>query len=266
MDKILRAQFYRLWRMKSFYVCVAVGAAFAVLGIIIMQAEMGMYKSMVTTQPQLQLTIDNISASIKEGGVGRLAACMGGNLIPILIGIVISLFICMDISSGAIKNAHGFRRSEFYFATLIVTCVLSVIMTLIYMLSSFVAGSIAWGTGTINKDVILNILKLVGIQNLLIVGCASLFVMVAFLIRNSGGTIAVNLGSLIIVSLILTLISPLFEKDFLIDQYWIGDAISFVAKLNITNDDIIRSLIVAGCYIVIPTVIGLFTFQKRDIK
>lgn len=266
MPKLLKAQFYRLWRMKSFYVCLAVAAAFSVLSVVIVQAEMNMYKSMASTEPALQKTADSLSLITKEGGVGRVTGCMEGILIPILIGILISLFICIDFSSGAIKNEHGFHRSEIYVSTLIVTSVLSVIMTLFYMLTSFAAGSIAWGVGTVNKDVILDILKVVGIQNLLIIGCTALFVMVAYLIRNSGGTIAVNLGSQVVVSLILTLISPLLEKHFLINQYWICDALGYVAKSNLPNDDIIRSLIVAGCYIVATTAIGLFTFQKRDIK
>jgi len=267
MPKLLRADFYRLWKTKSYYICIAVAAAIAIFGAVMTQVSINMMKAAAKTEPSMQQSVDALTATTKQGGIGYLGTCMNGNFIPLLIAIVVSLFVCMYFSSGAIKNAHGFSRSEIYGSTLIVCSVSALIMMVAYMLFSFAAASVLWGVGKVDTDIVLGLLKMIGTESLLMIGCVSLFVMVAMLIRNSGGTIAINIGSFIVVPILLGIINGLLLKsDVVLSKYWIANAGNFVAQLNPANDDIIRSLIIAGCYIVASTAIGLFTFQKRDIK
>lgn len=271
MFKMMHADFYRLWRTKSFFICTAVAAVIAILRVVIIQSSYNILKGVPSTQAGVKESMDLYSQMMKAGGIGQLATCMSGNLIPLLIAIVVSLFVCIEFTSGAIKNAHGFNRSEIYFSTLLTAAVSGLIMMLVYMLLSFSVGSIAWGVGTTDADTAVTLLKIIGIQALLILACTSLFVMVAMLMRNGGGTIAINLGSFIVVPLILGIIDALFnnaahEKVVNLSQYWVANSGSLAATLRLKNDDIITCLIVAGCYIVIPSAIGAFTFEKRDIK
>jgi ABC-2 type transport system permease protein len=267
MSKLLHADFYRLWKTKSYYICLAVAAAIAIFGAVMTQVSINIMKAATKTEPSMQQGVDKLVENTKTGGFGYLGTCMGDNTIPLLVAIVVSLFVCMYFSSGAIKNAHGFHRSEIYGSVLITSAVSALIMMVVYMLFSFAAASVLWGVGKVDTDIVLGLLKMIGTVSLLLIGCVSLFVMVAMLIRNSGGTIAINIGSFIVVPLLLGIINNLLIKsDVVLVKYWIVNAGAYVAQLKPINDDIIRSLIVAGCYIVVTTAIGLFTFQKRDIK
>lgn len=264
MLKLIRANFYRLWRMKSFYICTAVVAGLTILGVIITQVQYNAYNS--STEPTLKIMAENEHSIMKAGGVGYLGTCMGDITVLMMLAIIVSIFICVDFNTGAIKNTHGFSRNEIYFSTLITSAAASLIMMLAYMLISFVSASIAWGVGKVDSHIIASLFKMIGMESLLIIGIAALFVMVAMVMRNSGGTIAVNMSSLIAVPIILSLVNRLFSSDVVLTKYWLGTSIMNMATLKPANDDIIRCLIVAGCYIVISTLIGVVTFQKRDIK
>lgn len=267
----MNADFYRLWRTKSFYICTAVSAVMAIFNVIIIQAARSILNSTKSTDVSVKASQTAFDEITRSGGIGRLVECMSGNLIPLLIAIVISLFVCIEFSSGAIKNAHGFNRSEIYFSTLLTAAISALIMTLVYMLASFAAGSIAWGIGQTDSNTVPTMLKVLGTEFLVVIACVSFFVMAAMIIRNSGGTIAVNLGSIIIIPLILQIIGILINivakySDIVLDKYWVVSAGTAIATLKPAGNDIITALIVAGCYIVITTLLGVYTFQKRDIK
>lgn len=267
MANLLRADFYRLWKTKSYYVCAAVAAALAIFGAVMTQVSINIMKAAVKTEPELQQSVDKMVENTKIGGIGYMSTCMSDNLVPLLIAIVVSLFVCLYFSSGAIKNTHGFGRSEIYGSIFITCSVSALIMMAVYMLFSFAAASVLWGVGKVDTSTVLDFLKILGTVSLLMIGCVSLFLMVAVLIRSNGGTIAINIGSFIVIPLLLNIINSLLIKsDVILPKYWIVNAGAYVAQLKPVNDDIIRSLIVAGCYIVATTAIGLFTFQKRDIK
>lgn len=267
MSRLLRADFYRLWKTKSYYVCLAVAAAIAIFGAVMTQVSINVMKAAAKTEPSMQQSIDKLVENTKTGGLGYLGTSMSDSTIPLLIAIVVSLFVCMYFSSGAIKNAHGFRRSEIYSSVLITSAVSALILMVVYMLFAFVAATVLWGVGKADTDIILGLLKMIGTVSLLLIGCVSLFVMVATLLRNSGGTIAINLGSFIVVPILLNVINNLLIKsDIVLVKYWIVSASGYVAQLKPLNDDIIRSLIVAGCYIVVSCAVGYFAFEKRDIK
>ena len=111
-----------------------------------------------------------------------------------------------------------------------------------------------------------------------------------FLIRSTGWTIGVNIAIFAFLpSMVLTLIdfavnswlapvvasvdwlnSWLKIENFSSNDYWPLPYLSEFSNIDILHMDffqpiLTRGLIVCAVYIVIATVIGLWTFQKRDI-
>ena len=130
-----------------------------------------------------------------------------------------------------------------------------------------------WGTGDLSgQNVILDILRMFGLFLLAQMALQSIFIMVGFIIRQTGGTVASNLAITIVVpGVIISFIdfacsAWLKIENFSAAKYWISDYLNNFLSLNINQEVINRGLIVCICYIIISTAIGIYTFYKRDIK
>ena len=101
----------------------------------------------------------------------------------------------------------------------------------------------------------------------------SVYIMIGFLVRNSGIAIAVNLGTYyIVMPLLIKFVNVAVATWFKISEFNLSDylASTYIAKVlnfsELVDKEITTGLIVCGSYILLSTVIGLVTFKRRDIK
>jgi ABC-type transport system involved in multi-copper enzyme maturation permease subunit len=130
-----------------------------------------------------------------------------------------------------------------------------------------------WGTGDFSgQNVILDIFRMFGLFLLAQVALQSIFVMVGFITRQTGGAVATNLAITIAVPTIIVKFidfacSSWFKiQDFSASEYWVSDYLDNFQSLSVKQDVINKGLIVCVCYIAAATAIGIYTFYKRDIK
>ena len=93
--------------------------------------------------------------------------------------------------------------------------------------------------------------------------------MFSMLIRQNGGSLAANICFLEFVSLIVMLgevaLKQIFDKTLTLSDYLIDmNMNALTAGLNRTV--VLRSLGVFAGYFLVALCIGMFTFQKRDIR
>ena len=261
MINLLKSDFYKLLTRKSFYICGAISAFLGILGVIMMNSD-----------------IKSLGAEIdpKLFGLSGISAMISGvSDVTLLSVIFLSMFIASEFSFGTIKNiaSRGVGRVNIYLSKLIMGIFTVVTYTITSGLVGFIAGTIMWGPGEFNQEVVLNILRMVGLFLLAEISLQSVFMMVSFIVRNTGGAIALNLAIIILASsLILVFIDYgcsawLNISDFKSANYWVGTYVqNHFLSLDIENDVIIRGVIVSLVYFVLSTAVGIFTFQKRDIK
>ena len=103
---------------------------------------------------------------------------------------------------------------------------------------------------------------------LLYTALTALFVMIAMIVRNNGGVIAINiLGVISFGTLILSLLEYLFDSKIKFTEFSIQYNISqFYMSMDLSSSTYIRALIVGLVYLIVSTGIGIFAFSKSDIK
>ena len=261
MFNLIASDFYKLFKRKSFYICAVIAVIMSCLGVVLLNAVLNMGGIEVTPK------------EMGYNGIYAITAAMGES--TLLVTILISMFVPSEFSFGTIKNiaSKGISRVSIYLSKFIVCTFVCFIYTLLCAIASFIFGTIMWGTGDIwGQNVILDILRMFGLFLLVQIALQSIFIMIGFIVRQTGGTVAINLAITILVpGAIISFIdfackSWLKIEDFSAAKYWLSDYLSNFLSLNISQEVINRGLIVCCCYIVLSTAIGAYTFYKRDIK
>lgn len=259
MISLLKADFYKLFRAKSFYICGFIAAALSILGVVLLNSSIN-----------TELGID---ASLL-GYDGLYALVTGVSQATLFVTIMNSIFVPSEFAHGTMKNiaSRGFSRWSIYLSKLLVGIFVSVIYVLLCAICSFALGSIMWGTGEIDRAVSLDIARMLGLFLLAEVAIQSVFIMFGFIVRHTGGTSFTNLGITILAP---TLILPIINfglsewcklENFDISSYWPSTYLTRYLSLDILHEDITTGIIVCCAFIVVSTALGIFSFYKRDIK
>lgn len=259
MVNLLRADFYKLFRAKSFYICAAIAALLSILNVVLLNrslnSELGISPSLLGYDGLFALT----------SGIGQAT---------LFITIMNSIFVPSEFAHGTIKNiaSRGLSRWSIYLSKLIIGIFVSVAYILVCSLCSFGVGSAMWGMGDIDRAVFLDISRMLGLFLLAEVAVQSIFIMFGFLIRHTGGTSFTNLGIMILAQ---TLILPVINfglsewlklENIDVTDYWPASYLIRYGSLDILSEDIITGVIVSCAFIVVTTALGIFSFYKRDIK
>ena len=252
MSGLLKSDFYKLSKMKSFPICLLISIALAVGTICLIEfASVG---------------------EVEIVGSECLLSSFVGDA-RFFIPIVVSIFAASEFGFGTIKNiaSRGFGRMNIYWSKLIVSCVIALVFQLVYSAAYTGTASILWGFGQVASDFWPHALAVIGLELLITLAFTALFVMVAMLIRQSGGAIAINMCIIMqfiqmIVSLISAGIDKLFNTELVLTDYLLSTNASSIAGPDVSGDMMIRELMFGIVYFVVFTAIGLWSFQKRDIK
>lgn len=259
MINLLKSDFYKLFRTKSFYICGLLAAILSALGVILLnsafQSELG------------------VNASVL-GYDGVYALTTGTGQATLFITIMVSMFIPSEFAFGTMKNiaSRGISRVNIYLSKIITGVFISIVYVLLCAAVSFTAGSIMWGTGELTRAVYLDISRMVVLFLLAEVTLQCIFMMVGFFVRQTGGTVATNLAIIIAVpALIIQFVDFavsqwLKVENFSSEKYWPATYLSRYLSMDIAQNDINTGIIVCTSCIAISLLVGIFFFYKRDIK
>ena len=122
-------------------------------------------------------------------------SAFAGNGIQLFLAILVSIFVCIEFSCGAIKNiaSRGFSRTKIYTGKYLVCIIGGTLLAIITLLCFFLGGTVLWGVGELGVDFTSNLLTFLGVQFLLNAALTGLMVLVSMIVRNTGATIAINI-------------------------------------------------------------------------
>lgn len=280
MQNLLKSDFYKLFKMKSFYVCAIIAAAMAAISMFLDSQLNNMMQSMP----------DTIGMMIIESQTVTLKSILPTMISPlsdyfILVIIGVCLFITIEYNAGTLKNiaARGFKREYIFLSKLIVCIVEAFIITLCFAVSCVIFGLMFLPIGNFGDGYFAELFTIYGVDVLILIGYVSLIAMITYLIRTNGGTIAITLCAHylapIIISMInaITIMNDTSNSDLRkmvsytnnqygqVAYYWIGTLGGTVSE-SYHNGTIYIPILVALAYIVVSGVIGMLVFKKRDIK
>jgi hypothetical protein len=257
MTNLLCSDFYRLFKSKSFYICTAVAMFFMGLSIFIVK-----WAATMTSKEEGGAAV---SMMYKDGITYGITSFASSN-VQLILSIIIAIFVTSEFTYGTMKNvvSKGFSKVQIYFSKLITMIAATLIIIFATVLTGTVCAAIITGKlGAVSPEV----LKIIGIETLLNTARASLFVLVAFLVRNLGGAIAINIiGVISIEPMIFMLLQYLAKNKIKFSDFSLSFNISCYFGSTVQTEDYIRSLIVGVVFLAVSIIAGIFAFQKADVK
>lgn len=263
MNNLLSAEFFKLFRRKSFYVCIAI---LLVLILISAIATKVLIDSEVIPGGDLEtmgIDLSDMSAA------NQLAGTFGdSDTFSLLLAIFVSLFICADYSSGAIKNtcSRGYARWKIYMSKLVTAWFVAAV----YIFSSIIVRYLVYGAlfefGTITSSMMSEFLMICGAEMLIYMAMSSIFVFISTLAKNPGIAIAVNVSLSMFVAIILQLLDMFSKLDVNFSNYWLVSIGAEISHFEIADGVIARIVIISAVYLAVFMALGFSLFQKEDIK
>ncbi len=282
MKQLLRSDLYKLNKARYFWICLVINIVLAVLSVFIIDFSYRVAGDAMATSLEAQdqamqengvnISTDGLARSYEDLSASSqmLALSFGSSLL--LIGIVISLFAGGEFNHGTIKNiaSSNYSRAKIYLSKLLISILAAIVFTLLYMAATTITATVLWGFGSTGSGFWTHVMQVTAIELLLAGAFASVFYMIAMLIRQSGAAIAVNLCFLEFFSMIFMLLEMLYKKisgdTIVLSKYLLDTNITEVATKELTSSLATRSIVTALVYLAVTICIGMVVFSKKDIK
>ncbi len=260
MLKLLRADFYRLFRSKSFYICTLVAIALSLMDLWISYVA---YKTM----PEQK---EVFAAILPDSGIDFGIKVLANGNVEMLLSIIIAIFITAEFSHGTMKNvvSKGYSKIKIYFSKYITMLTATYIVLFLGMIIGTINATFTSGKlGDFNAENVAWIFKSLGIEIVLNAAFVAILVLVSMIVRNLGGVIAINiLGVMTVMPLIFMLLQYIAKGKIKFTEYDLFTNITTSIAKGTQTSDLLRAVIVGCIYFILMTGIGIFAFKKSDIK
>lgn len=266
----LKSDFYRLSKLKSVWIALALIFGLTLLSFAIYWFTLNFLPEMPDMTPQeIQQHI------VLSSGRDLLYGSSSTISLGLFIAIITCIFIGDDFSGGyvATLTARGCSRANTYFSKWLTLVILSVAYVLFGLLVSGIFYSFTTHGTVFTAQDFAYLIRNLALQILCAISTVSIFVMIAFMARSTGASIAISLVSYILVGVIAGIISVVISAKY--GENHSTDWMSFLPfeQMNIacTNGELTTTQTIAVSvmpivYTAISTIIGYFTFDKKDIK
>ena len=180
-----------------------------------------------------------------------------------ILAVMVALYVCADHSDGTLKNiiGRGYSRIQIFGAKYAVCLVGAFGMAVICWLVGFLFGGLLWGFEWSWSGAVFGAF---GVQAVSIVAYTTLFFLVACLLKNIGGSLAVGIVFQMVPTLLFTLLDLFIEdKSFMLMDYWIEGGMAVTDATAAA--DLSRIAIVSGVYAVLFLGLSLLAVRKREV-
>lgn len=261
MRNLVRSDLYRMFKSKSFYICNLV--AWFLIAINIFMLEWA--NNMLGAENEMYSELP-----FKDAITYGITSFSNSNMHTIL-AIFAGIFVCAEFAHGTMKNvvSKGFSKVHIYFSKVITMIVASFITMLSCVVIGTLSATIVMGSvGDFSGEYVLTTLKNMGIELLLIAALTSVLVMVAMVVRNLGGVIAINIVVIVMIAPILFIVLEyLTRKKIKFTEFSIINNLAVYYQNDaMPGTDYLRSAIVAVVFLVATCGLGLLAFKKSDVK
>ena len=248
MKNILKFEFHKLFRQKSFYICSVIMIIFSILGILIT-------KSLVENNPeQFTGTLSGLNSI--------LTAITSANFVMIS-GIFIAIFVCTDYDNQTIKNIYsrGFSKTKVYVSKLIVCLCSVIIMFAITLGVSYIFGNSAFGNNATSGNYVGLLLG----QIVLVLAYSTFVFAISSIFRKVGTSIALAILGPSLINTVLSLLDSMLKTDkFKLSSYWLDSFTTDLTALTTSTTRLIICAVICAVYTVIFISVGLYFSKKQE--
>lgn len=252
MLNILKMDIHRILHSKVFYVSLA----FLTLMAVTMPLS-----GMSTTLPAM------LGISDAASGEAFMSASTGTGVISILIGIVLTLFICGDYSGGFSKNLFSFHADtkDYVFGKMASMLILSALLLVVYTIESVIVLAVM-GYGVVLEGGVIGLLLFL-VQKWIVSGAfIALIMLICLTTRNTAvGVIAGFLVATGGLTMGLVLFGDMLGIDIFqtISTFTISGA-SGLATLSFDALTFVQILLVSAVWMVACIFLSRTTLKTKD--
>lgn len=281
MLNLIRSELFKLFKSKAFYICMAVGCVLIAVSAATMQLTSILFQNspeMVSSVTQQMEEMGGASGS--KMGVGTsdiglmirptmekfLQTCLSDNSVQVVLAVFLSIFIASEFHHGTIKNlcCRGQSRVKIYFGKLFAGSLAGILISLAAVAVAFLLGGALWGF-EVSAGFWPHLLRMLALELYLTVALCAVFTGVAMAVRNTGGSIAINICLIVFATMIFMLVNLIIGDNATLQNYWIITNFSLVNSFEPAKGAILRALGVGAAYFAAFTGLGLLSLQKRDV-
>ena len=276
MPRIIRMDFYRLFRNKLTYILLGASVLFTAF-MMLTYGFLEMSLKMLDTETLGAETEALIRASLPQNFEGYFTMFISSNFVIVFVVLFAILFCSAEYSTGYIKNTavNILPRYLTYFSKLIVASVYCIVIFAIVLLVLFGGCTILGHRGFEDPNVILKAIAVIGAQILCNISLTSFFMMIYYVTRATSismisGLVYSTMGTLL-YSLVNLLLSVAFPGKN-VDSTKFTNLGNMVYHLNLGSsgdtfrNNIIRSIIVSIVFIALSSFLSCVAINKKDIK
>lgn len=256
MGRLIKFELIKMFKQISFYICGGCILLFSVLSVCIGIFTKNVFGDLVS-----------LFGEMPSGYKYTVSAINSCNY-TVILAIVICIGICVDYSRKTFKNiwARGFTRTQVFIAKEVSAVVAALIYGISSMLVSFALSSIVFGVGN-NWDGITFVALLM--QLVICVAFASVFVSIAFFVKNLAAALVISILGVSLVSLgatIIELIGSFYEVDIQVKQFLLTENLTRLSSYyTITVDNICMSFLCSVGFIATFMVCAWLKLRKDEL-
>ncbi|MCI9612028.1 MAG: ABC transporter permease subunit [Eubacterium sp.] len=277
MCRLLNAELYKLRKSKSFYTCT-------ILTVVLVIAMFAVF-----------LTADNIQNGKMENGTGGVVVSISqespteasasiwdtiqlmdilrqifsGDVVALFIGTFISIFVISEFSTGMLKNVvgKGCSRSSIYLSKLLVAMFASFLIIAAGICTALICGRIFMGANAFTDHFWKNLPVYTGLQFLMLLPLASIFVLIGEFFRNLAAGISIGIAVASLPVILLNLFDMKFaDSSFTPSQLWPVTRMASCPFEGFQTEYITGTILVAAFWLILTAGLGMWHFSKTDIK
>ncbi|AOZ92910.1 ABC transporter permease [Paenibacillus crassostreae] len=254
MINLLRAELFKLIKNKVFWtLTIIVTVVFALLHYLI---TIGWWK---------------VSNSFVDSGLElftSFALAITPFYFMLFLSTLAGFFVANDFMIGVVKLfvMGGHRRSHIFLAKLLIFALGSIILTVVCPLFVTFGGKLLFGFGEMTDPAAIGYFaRSLGLFLLHLMGFVTLLILIALLVEDSGKTIIISIVLAVLIS-VADVMRPLPGFLETLYQYSIFHHLTDSFRVTMTHSDVIESLLVALCTILILVFCGNAVFQRKEVK
>lgn len=250
MKNLLKLEFRKMRKQKSFYICMLVMIGLLFLSVLTANA--------IRQNPEFA---EQFTAS----GMETAAEAINNSSFLLIAGIFVALCVCDDYEQQTIKNiyARGYSRKHVYLAKLIAVWIETSIMFAFILICAFLLGNVYFGSSDFS---LFRFIYILAVQYAVCMANMALCFLVSALLRKNGSSIAAAIMVPMIANMLLGMLDSFIKiKNFSLTDVWVSSFIQDLSTLSVNNERLTFCLIGSLIYIVLFTIIGIGFHKKIEL-